>query len=531
MLTKKGILMSSKAEITKKPCAIIIRDGWGYNPLASDDQFNAIKIANTPTDDMLMSEYPNTLIHTSGEEVGLPAGTMGNSEVGHQNIGAGRVVYQDSVRITLTIRDGSFFKNEALLNAMNKAKNSGGKLHVMGLCSDIGVHSLLGHLYGILEMAKQNNLEQVYLHAFTDGRDSPPQSGAGFLSDIEAKMAEIGIGKIASISGRFYAMDRDNRWQRVVQAYDCLTTGKGGRAANAQQAMLDTYALGETDEFVKPVNMTGEDGEPLALIEDGDSVIFFNFRGDRPREITRAFVDPDFAGFEREKMLDLEFVCLTQYDKTIPAAVAFPKPPKMKNILGEYLANQGLSQFRCAETEKYAHVTFFFNDYREEPFALEDRQIVASPKVETYDLQPEMSAFEVCDVVMSKLEENKYDTVIMNFANPDMVGHTGVLSAAVKACETVDICVGKILAKIKELGGAALVLTDNGNSEKRADGSLENPFTSHTTGDVPMVLFDESLKGAKLVEGGSLADVAPTFLDMMGITIPEEMTGRSLIVK
>jgi 2,3-bisphosphoglycerate-independent phosphoglycerate mutase len=506
---------------------MIIRDGWGYNPNSADDPFNAIKIAKTPIDDMLTSEYPNTLIHTSGEDVGLPEGTMGNSEVGHQNIGAGRIVYQDSVRITLKIRDKSFFENEALKKAMQKAKGS--KLHLMGLCSDIGVHSLLAHLYGILEMAKLNGVENVYLHAFTDGRDSPPQSGAGYIQEIEDKMAEIGCGKIASISGRFYAMDRDNRWERVARTYDCLVKGKGAKSASAADAMAQTYAAGATDEFVKPANITGADGKPLALVEDGDAVIFFNFRGDRPREITRAFVDPDFNGFERDKMLELEFVCLTQYDKTIPTAVAFTKPPKMKNILGEYLAKNGLKQFRCAETEKYAHVTFFFNDYREEPFDGEDRQIVPSPKVETYDLQPEMSAEAVCDIVLEKLDSKAYDVVIVNFANPDMVGHTGILSAAVTACETVDKCVGRILDKVKELGGAALILADHGNSEKMAEGSLENPFTSHTTGDVPMVLFDEDLKGASLAADGRLADVAPTFLDLMGIAIPEEMTGRSLL--
>ncbi|AQQ09020.1 2,3-bisphosphoglycerate-independent phosphoglycerate mutase [Sedimentisphaera cyanobacteriorum] len=523
--------MSSKSTIRKRPCVMIIRDGWGHNPNSDDDKFNAIKIANTPTDDMLMNDYPNTLMHTSGEMVGLPNGTMGNSEVGHQNIGAGRVVYQDSVRITLKIRDESFYENEVLLEAMNRVKQNSSKLHIMGLCSDIGVHSLLGHLYGVLEMAKRNGVEEVYLHALTDGRDSSPTSGLGFLKDIQAKMNEIGVGKIASISGRFYAMDRDNRWERVSKAYNCLTKGEGGKSGSFEQAMQDCYAREETDEFIKPLNITGEDGKPLSLIEDGDSVVFFNFRGDRPREITRAFVDDDFAGFQRDKKLDLQFVCMTQYDKTINAPVAFPKPPKMKNILGEYLSSLGLKQFRCAETEKYAHVTFFFNDYREEPFEKEDRQIIPSPKVETYDLQPEMSANKVCDAVMERLEKNEFDAIIVNFANPDMVGHTGVLDAAVTACETVDECVGKILSKVKEMNGTAIVFADHGNSEKMADGNPDNPFTSHTTGDVPFIVFDEELKNTALASGGCLADAAPTMLELMGIEKPKEMTGRSLIQK
>jgi 2,3-bisphosphoglycerate-independent phosphoglycerate mutase len=374
-------------------------------------------------------------------------------------------------------------------------------------------------------------MKDVYLHAFTDGRDSPPRSGKGFLAEIENKMAEIGYGQIASISGRFYAMDRDNRWERVQKAYECLTSGIGNKAASASEAMDATYAEKETDEFVKPTNIVDAQGNPKALVQDGDSVIFFNFRGDRPREITRAFVDPDFKGFERKAKPDVYFVCMTQYDKSIPTPVAYVKPPKMKNILGEYLGNLGIKEFRCAETEKYAHVTFFFNDYREEPFPGEDRQIVPSPKVETYDLQPEMSAYGVTDVLMEKLNSNEYDAYIVNYANPDMVGHTGDLNAAMKACSVVDECVGKLLDKLKELGGAALILADHGNSEKMADGSADNPFTSHTTGDVPIIVFDEELKDCKLRDGGNLADVAPTFLDMMGLEIPEEMTGKSLIVK
>ncbi len=523
-------MIEKKVELKKRPYVMIIRDGWGYNPNPEDDKFNAVKLANTPCDDAIMSKYPNTLIHTSGEDVGLAEGTMGNSEVGHQNIGAGRIVYQESVRLTLAIRDGSFFENKTLNEAIDAALKNGGKLHLMGLCSDIGVHSLLGHLYALLELAKKKGIK-TYLHAFMDGRDSPPTSGKGYLSDIEAKMAEIGAGEVASLCGRFYAMDRDNRWDRVEKAYNCLTNGAGKLFASATEAIDTTYANNKTDEFVEPCLIAGEDGKPKATICDGDAVVFFNFRGDRPREITRAFVDKDFDGFKREKILDINFVCMTEYDKSIPAAVAFPKPEKMKNIFGEYISKLGLRQFRTAETEKYAHVTFFFNDYREEPFEGEDREIVASPKVETYDLKPEMSANEVCDLLLKKMDDEKYDVFIVNFANPDMVGHTGFLDAAITACETVDRCVGKILDKVKALGGAAVVLADHGNSEKMAEGSLDNPFTSHTTGDVPFVVVDEDLVGAKLKAGGRLADVAPTFLDMMGIDIPEEMTGESLLIR
>jgi 2,3-bisphosphoglycerate-independent phosphoglycerate mutase len=425
---------NNTTKLENKPYVMIIRDGWGFNPRPEEDKFNAIKCANTPIDDMLMADYPNTLIETSGEDVGLPDGTMGNSEVGHQNIGAGRVVYQNSVKITHQIRTGEFFDNEELLKAVSNAKENGTKLHLMGLCSDIGVHSLLPHLYGLLELAKRNGLEEVYLHAFMDGRDSPPTSGAGFLANIENKMTEIGVGKIASISGRFYAMDRDNRWERVQLAYDCLTTGAGGRDKSASTAMKERYAIDETDEFIIPLCITGDDGHPLAIIEDNDSVVFFNFRGDRPREITRAFVEGDtFKGFKRAKQPNTHYVCMTEYDSTIPAHVAFPKQTAMPNIAGEYFSKLGLKQFRCAETEKYAHVTFFFNGGREEPFEGEDRQIVPSPNVQTYDLKPEMSAYEVCDNVLEKLDANQHDVIIVNFANPDMVGHTGVLKAAIKA--------------------------------------------------------------------------------------------------
>jgi 2,3-bisphosphoglycerate-independent phosphoglycerate mutase len=518
-----------KVTLKNRPFVLVIRDGWGHNPDSSEDAYNAVKCANTPVDDMLMAEFPNCLIHTSGEDVGLPDGTMGNSEVGHQNIGAGRIVPQESVRISRTIKEGSFFENKEFLNLIKFVKKNSGKMHVMGLCSDIGVHSLLGHLYGLLELAKRNDVKDVFIHAFTDGRDSPPDSGAGYVAEIERKAEEIGVGKIASVMGRFYAMDRDSRWERVQKAFECMRFGKGIKAASAVEAVAKSYEKEVTDEFIEPTCVVTEDNEPIATIDDGDGVIFFNFRGDRPREISRAFVEPDFKEFVRTIKPDIYFVCTTEYDATIPAPVAFPKLPKMKNILGAYWGSLGLKQFRCAETEKYAHVTFFFNDYTEKPFTSEDRQIVPSPRVRTYDLKPEMSAYEVCDVVLERLDSNKYDVVVINFANPDMVGHTGILSAAIKAAEAVDECVGRILEKVKSLGGSAIITADHGNFEKMIDGSPDNPHTAHTIGDVPLVIFDERFKSSKLRQDGRLADIGPTLLKMMGLPQPEEMTGKSLI--
>ena len=501
--------MSEKSvKLRTRPCVMIIRDGWGYNPDPKEDKTNAIKV-QPPVDAKLMAEYPNCLVRTCGEDVGLPEGTMGNSEVGHQNIGAGRIVYQDSVRISVAIRDGSFFENEQLNKAVDHALKTGGKLHLLGLCSDIGVHSLLNHLYGLLELAGRKGLERVYLHAFTDGRDSPPTSGAGYIADIEKKMAEIGTGKIASIMGRFFAMDRDKRWERVQEAYECLTQGVGNRAKTAAEAMQTSYDKKETDEFVAPVNITGDDGQPLALIEDGDSVVVFNFRGDRPREITRAFVDEPFDGFERKVRPEVYYVCMTEYDATIPAPSAFVPQRHMPNIAGAYFSQLGLTQFRCAETEKYAHVTFFFNGGQEKPFDGEERQIVPSPKVKTYDLKPEMSAPEVCDVICDRLDTGKDDVIICNFANPDMVGHTGVLEAAVTACKTVDACVGKVLDKVKTLGGSAVILADHGNFEKMwimKTICRTPPIPSAT----PLIVFDEAFKGRSM-KNGRLADVVPTF--------------------
>jgi len=521
-----------KVTLKNKPFVLIIRDGWGYNPNRAEDEYNAIKQANTPVDDILMTEYPNCLIHTSGEDVGLPTDTMGNSEVGHQNIGAGRIVPQESVRISRAIREGSFFENKEFQNLIKFVKDNNGKMHVMGLCSDIGVHSLLDHLYGLLELAKRNDIKDIFIHAFTDGRDSPPDSGAGYIGDIERKAEEIGVGKIASVMGRFYAMDRDSRWDRVQKAYECMRIGKttpGGKAASAAEAVAKSYEKEVTDEFIEPTCVVNDDNEPIATIKDGDGVVFFNFRGDRPREITRAFVDSDFKEFARAPKPNAYFVCMTEYDATIPAPVAFPKLPKMKNILGAYWSSLGLKQFRCAETEKYAHVTFFFNDYTEKPFSGEDRQIVPSPRVRTYDLKPEMSAYEVTEIVLKRLDSNKYDVVVVNFANPDMVGHTGILSAAIKAAEAVDECVGRVLDKVKSLGGVAIISADHGNFEKMWDTEKNQPHTAHTIGDVPLIVFDERFKNSKLREGGRLADIGPALLQMMELPQPEEMTGKSLI--
>jgi 2,3-bisphosphoglycerate-independent phosphoglycerate mutase len=523
-------MAKKKALLERKPFVLIIRDGWGYNPNPDEDKFNTPKCAKVPVNDMLMAEFPNCLIHTYGEYVGLPKGTMGNSEVGHQNIGAGRMVPQESVRISLAIADGSFFKNSEFLNLIEFVKKHNGKMHLLGLCSDIGVHSFLEHLYGLLELAKRNNVAKVFIHAFTDGRDSPPDSGAGYIAQIEAKANQIGVGKIASVTGRFYAMDRDSRWERVQKAYECMRNGKGNKAKSAAEAVAQSYDKQVTDEFIEPTAIVNDEGMPIATIDDGDGVIFFNFRGDRPREITRAFVQADFKEFNRASKPDIYYVCLTEYDATIPAPVAFPKPPKMKNILAAYWSSLGLTQFRCAETEKYAHVTFFFNDYAEKPFEGEDRQIVPSPRVRTYDLKPEMSAYEVCEVVLERLASDKYDVMVINFANPDMVGHTGVLEAAIKAAEAVDSCVGRILDKVKEMGGSAIITADHGNFEKMWDFKENQPHTAHTIGDVPFIIFDERYKGRQLRQGGCLADIGPTMLEIMGLPQPEEMTGKSLLL-
>ena len=506
-----------------KPLVLCILDGFGHNP---DSYGNAVAAAKKPNLDRLFASCPHTLIGASGMDVGLPDGQMGNSEVGHTNIGAGRIVYQELTRITKSIEDGDFFENEALVEAMKNAAADGRALHLMGLLSDGGVHSHITHLYGLLEMAKRCGVKEVNVHCFMDGRDVPPTSGKEYIEQLEAKMAEIGIGRIASVMGRYYAMDRDNRWDRVEKAYAAMVYGEGNKADSAVKAMEDSYAAEVTDEFVVPTVIAGG-----SRIKAGDSVIFFNFRPDRAREITRAFTEPDFSGFERKTgYLAPCYVCFTQYDATFAHVQVAFKPQSLKNTLGEYLASLGKKQLRIAETEKYAHVTFFFNGGVEAPNANEVRVLVPSPKVATYDLKPEMSAYEVTDKVIEQLSTGEYDVMILNYANCDMVGHTGVLEAAEKAVATVDRCVDRVLKKILEMGGGALLTADHGNADKMIaeDGS---PFTAHTTNPVPVVLVNDALKGVSLREGGVLADLAPTLLDMMGIAVPSEMTGKSLIVR
>ena len=502
-----------------KPLVLCILDGFGHNP---DNYGNAIVAAKKPNLDRLFASCPNTLIGASGMDVGLPDGQMGNSEVGHTNIGAGRIVYQELTRITKSIADGDFFENEALVTAMKNAAQEGHALHLMGLLSDGGVHSHNTHLYGLLEMAKRSGVKEVYVHCFMDGRDVPPTSGKEYIEQLEAKMAEIGVGKIASVMGRYYAMDRDNRWDRVEKAYAAMVYGEGVKADSAVKVMEDSYAADVTDEFVVPAVITGG-----GRIKAGDSVVFFNFRPDRAREITRTLVDPEFNGFERRNgLFPLTYVCFTQYDATMPGVLVAFHPQSLVNTFGEYISKLGKTQLRIAETEKYAHVTFFFNGGKEEPYAGEDRALIHSPKVATYDLKPEMSAYEVCDEMIRRIESGKYDVIILNFANCDMVGHTGVFDAAVKAVEAVDTCVGRIAEALEKCGGAMLLTADHGNADKmyEPDGS---PFTAHTTNLVPFLVF--GVPGAKLREGGRLADIAPTMLKVMGLEQPAEMTGESII--
>ena len=501
-----------------KPLVLCIMDGFGYNPQATG---NAIAAAKKPNLDKLFAECPHTLIGASGMDVGLPDGQMGNSEVGHTNIGAGRVVYQELTRITKSIADGDFFDNEALAGAMQNAAQ-GHALHLMGLLSDGGVHSHIEHLYGLLEMAKRSGVKDVYVHCFMDGRDVPPSSGKNYVQQLEAKMAELGIGKIASVMGRYYAMDRDNRWDRVEKAYGAMVLGEGEQGESASAAMQASYDAQVTDEFVLPTVIAG-----AAPIKAGDSVVFFNFRPDRAREITRTLVDEAFDGFVRKNgFFPLHFVCFTQYDVTMPNVQVAFHPQSLKNTFGEYISDLGKTQLRIAETEKYAHVTFFFNGGKEEPYKNEDRALVKSPKVATYDLQPEMSAYEVCDEMVRRIESEKYDVIILNFANCDMVGHTGVFDAAVKAVEAVDTCVGRIVTALAKVGGAMLLTADHGNADKmyEDDGS---PFTAHTTNPVPLLVY--GVPGAVLRDGGRLADLAPTMLKLMGLAQPQEMTGKSII--
>lgn len=503
----------------KKPLVLMILDGYGI----SAPEGNAIFTAKTPRLDEIFANNPSTEIGASGLDVGLPDGQMGNSEVGHTNIGAGRIVYQELTRITKSAAEGDMAQNPALKNAMLSAKDKGTALHLMGLLSDGGVHSHNEHLYGLLEMAKSLGLTEVYVHCFLDGRDVPPSSGKHYVVELENKLAELGIGKIATVMGRYYAMDRDNRWERVEKAYAAMVYGEGVSADKASDGVQQSYDSDVTDEFVLPIVCHG-----TKQIADGDSVIFFNFRPDRAREITRTFVDPDFSGFERRGgSLDLYFVCMTQYDASMPKVEVAYKPESLEDTFGEYISSKGLTQLRIAETEKYAHVTFFFNGGVENQYEGEDRILVKSPAVATYDLQPEMSAYEVTDKMVEAVKSGKYDVIVLNYANCDMVGHTGVFDAAVKAVEAVDSCAGRVYDAVKEMGGSMLITADHGNADKMMDADGE-PFTAHTTSPVPLVIIGYDCKNG-LRPDGVLADLAPTMLQMLGLPKPEKMTGRSII--
>ena len=504
----------------KKPVALIIMDGFGYNP---DSYGNAIADAKKPNLDKLFAECPHTLIGASGLDVGLPDGQMGNSEVGHTNIGAGRVVYQMLVKISKSIKEGTIRKNPAIVGAVENCVKNGSALHLMGLLSDGGVHSHIEHLFGLMEMAKDMGVEKIYVHAFLDGRDVPPTSGAEYMEKLVEETQRIGAGKVATVMGRFYAMDRDNAWDRVEKAYAAMVYGEGVEGCCPVGAIKKSYEEGVTDEFMIPTVLDKE-----GTIKAGDSVIFFNFRPDRARQITRAFVDPDFTGFPRKNgFFPLHFVCMTQYDATMPNVhVAFP-PEALTMTMGEYISKNGLTQLRIAETQKYAHVTFFYNGGEEKTFPGEDRILIKSPDVETFDLKPEMSAYEVTDAVVKAIEEDKYNMIILNYANCDMVGHTGIEEAATKAVEAVDACVGRMVDAVLKAGGAALITADHGNAEKmkESDGA---PFTAHTTNPVPLIVAGYP---CKLRDGGRLADLSPTMLDIMGLPKPPEMDGESLIVK
>jgi len=511
----------------KKPTVLMILDGYGLNERKDG---NAVAEAKTPVMDKLMEECPFVKGNASGMAVGLPEGQMGNSEVGHLNMGAGRIVYQELTRITKEIQDGTFFENPALLKAVENCKEKDSALHMFGLLSDGGVHSHNTHLYGLLELAKRNGLSKVYVHCFLDGRDTPPASGKGYAEELEEEMKKIGVGEIASVTGRYYAMDRDNNYDRVHLAYDALTKGEGLTAASGPQGIQASYDREETDEFVKPTVVV-KDGMPVATIKDGDSVIFFNFRPDRAREITRSFCDDDFKGFDRGRRLDITYVCFSDYDPTIPnKEIAFHKI-SVTNTFGEWLAANHMRQARIAETEKYAHVTFFFNGGVEEPNEGEDRILVNSPKdVATYDLKPQMSAYEVCDKLVEAIKSGKYDVIIINFANPDIVGHTGVEDAAIKAVEAVDECVGRAVDAIREVDGQMFICADHGNAEQLVDYETGAPFTAHTTNPVPFIIVNAD-PAYTLREGGCLADIIPTMIEMMGMEQPKEMTGKSLLIK
>jgi len=509
----------------QKYCILMILDGWG---ISSSGKGNAITLAKTPFLDKFKSEYPHTRLLCSGEAVGLPEGVMGNSEVGHLNIGAGRIVYQDLVRINKAIRDKSFFKNEALCSVMNKVRDENASLHLMGLLSDGGVHSHINHLFALIEMAAEKGLKHIYIHPILDGRDTPPDSGVQFMQRLQDYITDKGAGKIASVCGRYFVMDRDTRWDRIEKAYRLYVNGEGTEEKNPVDAVRNAYLRKETDEFVNPAIITGNDGGPPVKIENGDGIIFFNFRSDRAREITRALTEHDFGLFKRETYPRITgFACMTQYDEKFTLPVAFP-PVHMKDILGEVISRKGLKQLRIAETEKYAHVTYFFNGGEEKPFPLEERCLVPSPRdVSTYDKRPEMSARLVTRELLSRLKSGHYDLVVLNFANMDMVGHTGVLDAAIKACETVDSCVGQIADEIKKQEGVLLITADHGNAEMMIDEN-GHVHTAHTLNPVPFILVDDSRKKAVLGTG-NLGDIAPTILDIMGIEKPIPMTGNSLL--
>jgi 2,3-bisphosphoglycerate-independent phosphoglycerate mutase len=515
-----------------KPLVLIIRDGWGVHDEDADSarrHGNAVLLAKLPVLERLLATYPHSLLQAAGEAVGLPPGQMGNSEVGHQNLGAGRVTYQDLMRISVAIRDGSFLRNPVLLKVMGEVKRTGGRLHLMGLLSDGGVHSHNTHLYALLEMARGQGLQpdQVLVHAIMDGRDTPPRSGASYLEQLEQQIKRIGVGRTATVIGRYYSMDRDNRWERTNRAYAAYVNGEGNHVASSAEAIHDSYAADTTDEFVEPAVIVDDGGQPVGLIQDADGVVFFNFRPDRARQITRAFIHAAPEG-SAQPSVNVHYVCMTEYDSTFRAPVAFP-PELVENPLGEVVAAAGLHQLRIAETEKYAHVTYFFNGGSETAFAHEDRELIPSPKVATYDLQPAMSATEITDELLRKLAdgESPYDLVVLNFANADMVGHTGILPATLQALEVVDQCVGRIVERVRELGGITLITADHGNAEQMIDDD-GGPFTAHTTNPVHLILVDDSHRDAHL-QDGIFADFAPTVLSILGLQQPAEMTGHSLL--